>query len=128
MRTVHLAAALLLSLAAAHAQEVRKVAFRTLGLEPLPGLSEVHLPAATPKGKAVAVPILSSSLSAVVEGEFKGDEAVFFAKPGDTATPVANIHIRFRVRVAPTDTTGISIADSESRLMRRRSARISAAD
>jgi hypothetical protein len=89
MRTVHLAAAFLLSLAAAHAQEVRKVAFRTLGLEPLPGLSEVHLPAVTPKGKAVAVPILSSSLSPVVEGEFKGDEAVFFAKAGDTATPVA---------------------------------------
>jgi hypothetical protein len=89
MRTVHLAAVFLLSLTAAHAQEVRKIAFRTLGLEALPGLSEVHLPAATPKGKAVAVPVLSSSLSPVVEGEFKGEEAVFYAKAGDTTKPVA---------------------------------------
>lgn len=89
MRTARLAAVFLLSLTAAHAQDVRKVAFRTLGLDPLPGLNEVHLPAATPKGKAVAVPILALSLSPVIEGEFKGGEAVFFAKAGDTSTPVA---------------------------------------
>lgn len=89
MRTARLAVVFLLSIAASHAQDVRKVAFRTLGLEPLPGLTEVHLPAATPKGKAVAVPILETSLSPVVEGEFKGDEAVFYAKAGDTSTPVA---------------------------------------
>lgn len=89
MKTARLAAVFLLSIAAAHAQNVRKIAFRTLGLEPLPGMNEVHLPAASPKGKAVAVPILSLSLSPVLEGEFKGDEAVFYAKPGDTSAPVA---------------------------------------
>ncbi|MCW1922019.1 hypothetical protein OKA05_05610 [Luteolibacter arcticus] len=89
MKTARVAAAFLLSLAAAHAQDVRKVAFRTLGLEVLPGLNEVHLLAATPKGKAVTVPVHALSMSPVVEGEFKGDEAVFFAKAGDTATPVA---------------------------------------
>jgi hypothetical protein len=89
MKTIRLAAVFLLSLAAVHAQEVRKVAFRTLGLEPLPGLTEVHLPAATSKGKAVAATIYSGALSPVAEGEFKGDEAVFFAKAGETSTPVA---------------------------------------
>jgi hypothetical protein len=89
MKSVRLAAIFLLSIAAAHAQGVRKVAFRTLGLKPLPELNEVHLPAATPKGKALVVPILAASLSPVLEGEFKGDEAVFFAKAGDTSTRVA---------------------------------------
>jgi hypothetical protein len=89
MKTARLAAVFLLSVAAAHAQEVRKIAFRTLGLEPLPGLNEVYLPAATPKGKGVAVPVLSISMSPVVEGEFKGDEAIFYAKAGDTSAPIA---------------------------------------
>lgn len=89
MKTVRLAATFLLSIAAAHAQDVRKVAFRTLGLEPIPELRELHLPAATPKGKALAVPILAVSLSPVFEGEFKGNEAVFFAKAGDVSTLVA---------------------------------------
>ena len=89
MKSIRLAVVFLLSIAAAHAQDVRKVAFRTLGLDPIPELNEVHLPAATPKGKAMVVPILATSLSPVFEGEFKGDEAVFFSKAGDTSTPVA---------------------------------------
>lgn len=88
MKLARFAVAMLISAAAAHAQEVRKVAFRTLCLEPLPELAELHLPAATPKGKAAAVPVLASSLSPVIEGEFKGDEVVLFAKAGN-ATPAA---------------------------------------
>ncbi|MEK7953573.1 hypothetical protein [Luteolibacter soli] len=89
MKSFRLAAIFLLSIAAVSAQEVRKIAFRTLTLEPLPGLNELQLPPATPKGKSVTATLYVAALSPVVEGEFKGDEAVFVVKAGDATKPVA---------------------------------------
>ena len=88
MKTVLLAAALLCTSAAAAAQNGRKVAFRIVCLEPLPGLTQVWLPAEKAKDPAVAVPIYASSISTVVEGSFRGDEAVFYAA-ADKAKPAA---------------------------------------
>ncbi len=90
MRPIPLsAAALVLSVAIASAQGARKVAFRTLCPEPLPGVTELWLPAATPKGEAVSVPLYAGAPSQVVEGNFKGDDAVFFAIAPDPAAKTA---------------------------------------
>ena len=88
MRIARLAAAFLLSIVAAHAQEVRKVAFRTLCLAPLPELNELQLKPATPKSKPVIVPVFAGSLSQVLEGEFKGDEIVLLPAMIDTNRPM----------------------------------------
>lgn len=89
MKSFLFPAAILISAAAVHAQEVRQVAFRTLCMEPLPGANELWLPPADAKGKALPVPVFASALSPVIEGKFKGGEAVLFSKAGDPASAIA---------------------------------------
>lgn len=68
---------------ALNAQQSRKIQFRTLCLEQVPGLEKVLL--STDKDPAKNKEIsLYTDLSPVVEGVFKGDEAVFYTmKSGD---------------------------------------------
>jgi hypothetical protein len=87
MKTLLFSTLLLLSAATAQAQAVRKVAFRVLCPQPHAGLTELVLPAAGPKGKATEVTVYTAAVSPVVEGEFKGAEAVLLAKDG--GAPVA---------------------------------------
>lgn len=86
MKTALLAAAFLCTAAAAWAQGGRKVSFRIVCPEPLPGLTQVWLPAAKARDPRVAVPIYAASISRVVEATFKGDEAVLFTA-ADQAQP-----------------------------------------
>lgn len=88
MNTLRLAVVLLATFTAASAQEVRKIALRTLCLQPPPDVTELWLPAATAKDKPLTIPLYASSLSAVSEASFKGGEAVFFS-PADKSKPLA---------------------------------------
>ena len=83
------AVCLALSAAAATAQEVRKVKFRTLCLAHAGGVTELAIPAAKPGQPAVAVPLYTASISPVIEGSFPTAEAVFHGKAaGPDGKPV----------------------------------------
>jgi hypothetical protein len=73
------------------AQNTRKVAFRTLCLEQIPGLEKVSLPGNNP-GEAQEVN-LYTDVSPVVDGTFKTNEAAFYLvkPPGADGKPVMEL-------------------------------------
>jgi len=83
-RIVHAAGAaciaMLLCAAAASAQEVRKVKFRTLCFAHAKGITELTIPAAKASQPGVAVPLYTASISPVIEGSFATPDAVFYGK------------------------------------------------
>ena len=70
MNLLRLATALFIAFTPAGAQEVRKIAIRTLCLQPPPDVTELWLPAAGTKDKPQSIPLYASSLSAVTEASF----------------------------------------------------------
>lgn len=78
--------ALAFSISASHAQEGRKVSFRTLCLEHAKGIENVVIPAAIPEQSQKVQ--LYTDVSPVAEGVFKTNEASFFIeKTGPDGKP-----------------------------------------
>ena len=86
-----LVAALAVFCAVSHAQETRKIAFRTLCLEQLPGLEKVSVLAGGDPTKSQEV-ILYTDVSPVIEGVFANGEATFHTvADGPDGKPVATL-------------------------------------
>lgn len=80
-----------ISTSASFAQNARKVAFRTLCLEQIPGLEKVSLPGDGPGGAQEVN--LFTDISPVVNGVFKTSEAAFYSvkPPGPDGKPVMEL-------------------------------------
>jgi hypothetical protein len=73
-----------------HAQEERKISFRTLCLEQVAGIDKVVIPIAD-GGKSADIP-LYTDVSPVVKGVFKTNEAAFYvAKAGPDGKPILEL-------------------------------------
>ena len=86
----HISITFFLFAVVSHAQEGRKISFRTLCLEQVGGIEKVVIPIAG-GGKSADIP-LYTDVSPVVQGVFKANEAAFYiAKTGPDGKPTLEL-------------------------------------